>query len=103
MIPDGAGGFAPTVGIYAEAGRLDEANEFLAALQAMELTNPDRMIHIDLALSFARLGRMDESLERVAKAIEERVGGVVFLRRGFQANALERDPRLDRMLEDIGL
>ena len=49
------------------------------------------------------LGRIDEAIERLERAIEARVGAVVYVRRNLFWEALHIDPRMDEILSAVGL
>ena len=49
------------------------------------------------------LGRIDEAVERLERAIEARMGYVVFVRHTFAWENLRPDPRMDEILAAVGL
>ena len=48
------------------------------------------------------LGRIDEAVERLERAVEARIGAVVFVRHNIWWADLRGDPRMDRILSAVG-
>ena len=103
LTPGGVGGLGPAVYFFARAGRTEEALGCLAELEELERTSPELTLHIDFTLALTALGRIDEAVERLERAIEARVGAVVFVRHNFAWVNLRPDPRMDQILGAVGL
>ena len=103
LTPGGVGGLGVAVYLFARAGRTEEALGYLAELEALERTSPELTLHIDFMGALTALGRIDEAIERLERAIEARVGAVVYVRRNFFWEALHIDPRMDEILSAVGL
>ena len=103
LTPGGVGGLGPAVYFFARAGRTEEALSCLAELEELERTKPELSLHIDFTIALTALGRMDDAVERLERAIEARVGAVVFVRHTFAWENLRLDPRMDEILGAAGL
>ena len=103
LTPGGVGGLGPAVYFFARAGRTEEALSCLAELEELERTKPELTLHIDFTIALTALGRMDDAVERLERAIEARVGAVVFVRHTFAWENLRLDPRMDEILGAAGL
>ena len=103
LTPGGVGGLAVAVYLFARAGRTEEAMGYLAELEELERTSPELTLHIDFVGALAVLGRIDEAIERLERAIEARIGAVVYVRHTFFWENLRPDPRMDEILSAVGL
>ena len=103
LTPGGVGGLGPAVYFFARAGRTEEALSCLAELEELERTKPELTLHIDFTIALTALGRMDDAVERLERAIEARIGAVVFVRHTFAWENLRLDPRMDEILGAAGL
>ena len=103
LTPGGVGGLAAAVYLFARAGRTEEAMGYLAELEELERTSPELTLHIDFVGALAVLGRIDEAIERLERAIEARIGAVVYVRHTFFWENLRPDPRMDEILSAVGL
>ena len=103
LTPGGVGGLGPAVYFFARAGRTEEALSCLAEFEELERTKPELTLHIDFTIALTALGRMDDAVERLERAIEARVGAVVFVRHTFAWENLRLDPRMDEILGAAGL
>ena len=89
---------------FARAGRTEEALGYLAELEELERTSPELTLHFDFMGALITLGRIDEAVERLERAIEARMGYVVFVRHNtFAWGNLRPDPRMDEILGAVGL
>ena len=57
----------------------------------------------DFMVAPIALGRMDEAVERLERAIEARIGAVVLARLTFAWENLRPDPRMNEILAAVGL
>ena len=103
LTPGGVGGLGSGVYILARAGRTEEALGYLAELEEQERTSPELTFHLDFMVALAALGRIDEAVERLERAIEARIGAVVLVRHTFAWENLRPDPRVDEILGAVGL
>ena len=103
LTPGGVGGLSSGAGIFARAGRTEEALGYLAELEELERTSPELTLHFDFMVALIALGRMDDAVERLERAIEARIGAVVFVRLTLAWENLRPDPRMDEMLAAVGL
>ena len=103
LTPGGVGGLGGAVYLFARAGRMEEALGYLADLEELERTSPELTPHVDFTGALAALGRVDEAVDRLERAIEARVGAVVFIRHGFFWKNLHPDSRMEDMLSAVGL
>ena len=94
LTPGGVGGLGTGVGIFARAGRTEEALGYLAELEELERTSPELTLHFDFIGVLSTLGRIDEAFERLERAIEARVSYVAFVRHNDFWEELHGDPRL---------
>ena len=53
---------------------------YLAELEELERTSPEFTLHVDFLGAFTVLGRIDEAVELLERAIEARIGAVVYVR-----------------------
>ena len=103
LTPGGVGGLGTGAYLFARAGRTEEALGYLAELEELERTSPELPIHFDFMVALIALGRIDEAVERLERAIEARTGYVVFVRHTFNWEDLGLDPRMDEILGAVGL
>ncbi len=103
MIPGGLGGYAPLVNAYAAAGRIAEAEDYLTLIMERSKEDPWASLDIELSAALAGLGRIEEALDHVQRAIEGKDASVAFLRTGPMWRPLRDHPRFDEMLSAIGL
>jgi TolB-like protein/Tfp pilus assembly protein PilF len=103
MIPGGLGGYAPLVNAYAAAGRMTEAEDYLALIQERAPEDPSASADIELSAALAGLGRIEEALDHVQRAIERKDASVAFLRTGPMWLPLRDHPRFEEMLSAVGL
>ena len=103
LTPGGVGGLGTGASLFARAGRTEEALGYLAELEELERTSPELPLHFDFLVALTALGRIDEAVERLERAIEARTGYVVFVRHTFNWEDLGLDPRMDEILGAVGL
>ncbi len=103
LTPGGVGGLGSGAYFFAQAGRTEEALGYLAELEELERTSPELTLHIDFISALVVLGRIDEAVERLERAIEARIGAVIFVRHTFNWENLRLDPRMDEILGAVGL
>ncbi len=103
LTPGGAGGLGVAVYLFSAAGRTDEALGYLTELEELERTSPELTLHMDFIAALAALGRDEEAIDRLQRAVEARSGAVVYVRHTFLWDDLHGDPRVDEILSAVGL
>ncbi len=103
LTPGGVGGLGSGAYFFAQAGRTEEALGYLAELEELERTSPELTLHFDFISALIVLGRIDEAVERLERAIEARIGAVIFVRHNFAWGDFRLDPRMDKILGAVGL
>jgi adenylate cyclase len=103
LTPQPQGGVAPLANAHARAGNMGTARELLAELKLRERNEPHMSLDLDFAVAYAGMGMIDEAFERLEHAVEERLGGIIFLKHAVLFEPLRADPRFDRLLRRIGL
>ena len=89
--------------LFSAAGRTDEALGYLTELEELERTSPELALHMDFIAALAALGRDEEAIDRLQRAVEARSGAVVYVRHTFLWDDLHGDPRVDEILSAVGL
>ena len=103
LTPGGVGGLGTGAYLFARAGRTEEALGYLAELEELERSSPELTLHFDFTVALTALDRIDEAVERLERAIEARIGAVVFVRHNFAWDNFRLDPRMDEILAAVGL
>ena len=103
LTPGGVGGLGLAVYLFAQAGRTKEALGYLAELGELERTSPELTLHVDFIGALTALGRIDEAIERMGRAVEARSGALIFVRHTFFWEGLRSDPRMEEILSAVGL
>ena len=95
-------GLGPRGYAYARLGRSDDARRMLDLLDEREEAHPDINLDMDRALVYRGLDAFDEMFEQLNRAVDSRVGFVVFLPASPHWDAEVRaDPRWDKLLTRI--
>ena len=87
----------------AMAGRIEEAEECLRLLKEREVREPDIALDIDFVAMYAGLDDIDTAFDYLEKAVESRLGSLIFLRANPAWSRLHADPRFNILLERMGL
>jgi TolB-like protein/Flp pilus assembly protein TadD len=87
--------------VYAAAGRIDDALAITARLD--ELADQRHVSPIERALLAGALGKKDEAFDQLENAFAERHFDLLLLKVWPGFDPLRDDPRMDAMLERIGL
>ncbi len=88
---------------YARLGRLEDAHRMLTRLDERARRQPTQSLDLDYAVLYEGLGRRDEALEHLSRAIERRVGTVVLLASFAAFVDAHGDPRFRALLDRIGI
>jgi tetratricopeptide (TPR) repeat protein len=86
---------------YARAGRSAEARKLLVELE--EQSTKNYVSSFDRALLYTGLGEKDRAFELLAKAVDERLAGVLSLKVNPEFDPLRSDPRFRELVRTIGL
>jgi tetratricopeptide (TPR) repeat protein len=89
--------------IAALKGNKKLALENLEIIRKREETNPDLNLSLDYAVIHAALGENDKAFEYLNKAVDEKLGAILFIKTMFPIDKLKSDPRYDQLLERMGL
>ena len=103
LTPQPQGGVAPLAHAHARAGNMDTARELLEELKLRERNEPHMSLDLDFAVVYAGMGMIDEAFERLERAMEERLGGIIFLKHAVVFEPLRQDARFGVLMERIGL
>ncbi|MBN1446684.1 MAG: tetratricopeptide repeat protein [Bacteroidetes bacterium] len=88
---------------YAMAGRMEDAEECLHLLHEREQREPDVSLDVDFVAMYAGLGDIDRAFDYLEKAVESRLGSLIFLRANPAWSRLHKDPRFNQLLARMGL
>ena len=102
LTPHPKGGITPLAVALAMVGRTSEAEDLLGIIEEREREEADVALHLDFASVYAALGRTDETLARLRKAAEMRIGALVFLRHHKSWRLAQLDG-ISEFLTEIGL
>jgi len=89
--------------IAALKGDIKLAKENLEIIRKRGKANPDLNLSLDFAVIYAALGDNDKAFKYLNKAVEEKLGAVLFIKTMPPLDRLESDPRYNELLEKIGL
>ncbi len=89
--------------IAALQGDKEEAMKNLEIIKKRAQDNPNLNLSLDFAVVYAALGMSDEAFEYVNRAIDEKLGSVLFLKTMHPLSALHEDKRFEEILKRIGL
>lgn len=88
---------------YALSGNKEKAKECIQSLNELSKDNPGISLNLDYATIYRGLGEKDKMFCHLEKAVEEKVGGVIFLKSHPEWKKLSGDPRYSGLLKKIGL
>ncbi len=88
--------------IYAAAGRTDDKTRILAAVSDREKAGEKYGIDY-LGYIAAAEGRLDEALDYLNRAVDERSANVLWMMVDPRVDSLRSDPRFDQLLKKTGL
>ena len=88
---------------YGVSGQVEKASECLN--KVLKRSNEDKEIDlsVDLAIIYAGLNKFDEAIEQLKKAIEEKVGGVIFIKNYSIFKDLHDRPEFKELVNSVGL
>ncbi|MEQ8578851.1 MAG: adenylate/guanylate cyclase domain-containing protein [Balneola sp.] len=89
--------------IAALKGNKKLANENLEIIKKRGLANPDLNLSLDFAVIYAAMGENDEAFKYLNKAVDEKLGAILFIKTMFPLDKLRSDIRYNQLLEKMGL
>ncbi len=89
--------------IAALKGNKKLANENLEIIKKRGLANPDLNLSLDFAVIYAAMGENDEAFTYLNKAVDEKLGAILFIKTMFPLDKLRSDIRYNQLLERMGL
>ncbi len=89
--------------IAALKGNKKLANENLEIIKKRGLANPDLNMSLDFAVIYAAMGENDEAFTYLNKAVDEKLGAILFIKTMFPLDKLRSDIRYNQLLERMGL
>lgn len=87
----------------ARMGRMNEARQLFQLLEERRSREPEITLTMDFALAHLALGEHDRSLDYLEKAVEERLGMMVFMKSFFAVEEVQPNPRFKAILDRVGL
>jgi len=88
---------------YAKLGRLAEVERMRSLLNMRQEAQPGVMLHADYALIHEGLGERDKAIERLGRAVDERMGSMIFVHTFAPWREVVPDPRFQALMERIGI
>ncbi len=89
--------------IAAMMGDTEEAYKQINLIKQREESQPNLNLSLDFAFVYAALGEYDKTFEYLNKAVDERLGSVLFINSMPIINNLKEDSRFGLLLDRIGL
>ncbi len=103
MTPGQTGGVAPLVRAYSGAGNTERAEHYLATLEERARTDLEGEHNLELSTCYVALGRIDEAIECIRRAVEGGEGGLIFVRYAPPWRGLSGHPRFEEIMAPLGL
>jgi Flp pilus assembly protein TadD len=103
LTPHPKGGITPLAFALGAAGRTAEAEALVAIVEEREREEPDVALDLDFATIFSGLGREEQTLDRLRRAAEKRIGSLVFLRNWPSWGRLRKMAGVEEFMEEYGL
>jgi len=89
--------------IAALMGNKKLAEENLEIIRKREKDNPDLNLSLDFASVYAALGKTDLVFKYLNKAVDEKLGAILFIKTMLPLQSLHDDDRFHKILQKIGL
>ncbi len=89
--------------IAALMGNKKLAEENLEIIRKREKDNPDLNLSLDFASVYAALGKTDMVFKYLNKAVDEKLGAILFIKTMLPLQSLHDDDRFHKILQKIGL
>jgi len=96
-------GAGPRGFAYAKLGRLDDVARMRSLLDQRSATYPDVTLHADYAVIHEGLGERDEAMARLSRAVDERMGSMIFVHAFVPWQEARSDARFQALLERMGI
>ena len=96
-------GAAPRGYAYAKLGRTDDARRMAALLERRSHAHPEAPLDVDFAVIHEGLGERAEAMELLGKAVDSRLGSMIFVHAFTPWLQARSDPRFLAVLERIGV
>jgi TolB-like protein/class 3 adenylate cyclase/Tfp pilus assembly protein PilF len=102
-VGDSYKGITPLGYINAKLGNRETALEYLGLIKQREDLEPEVVLHMDFAVIYLGLGDHDRVFEYLQKAVDERLGSVLFINANPIWDELKADDRFYSLLQQMGL
>jgi TolB-like protein/class 3 adenylate cyclase/Flp pilus assembly protein TadD len=96
-------GAGPRGYAYAKLGRLQDVERMRSLLDMRTEAQPGVSLHADYALIHEGLGERDQAIARLSKAVDERMGSMIFVHAFVAWRDAVSDPRFQALMERIGI
>jgi tetratricopeptide (TPR) repeat protein len=83
--------------------RMEEARRLFHLLEERREREPEISLEVDFALAHLALGNQDDALDFLEKAVEGRLGMVVFFNSSLAWEALRSHPRFQELVRRVGI
>jgi TolB-like protein/Flp pilus assembly protein TadD len=88
---------------YAKAGRLEDAQNCLRKLEKRQQQEKQELLSMDFVIFYIGLGDFDKAYYHLEKAVEARLGDIIFMRSNPVYKEFRLDPRYKALMKKIGL
>jgi class 3 adenylate cyclase/Flp pilus assembly protein TadD len=88
---------------YAKAGRLEDAQNCLKKLEKRQQQEKQELLSMDFVILYIGLGDFDKAYYHLEKAVEARLGDIIFMRSNPAYKEFRGDPRYKALMKKIGL
>jgi len=88
---------------YAKLGRMQDVERMRSMLDMRQEAQPDVMLHADYALLHEGLGEREQAIERLHRAVDERLGSMIFVHTFAPWRQAISDPRFQALMDRIGI
>ncbi len=88
---------------YAKAGRLEDAKNCLRKLETRQQQEKQELLSMDFVIFYIGLGDFDKAYYHLEKAVEARLGDIIFMRSNPAYKEFRQDPRYKALMKKIGL
>jgi Flp pilus assembly protein TadD len=88
---------------YAKAGRLEDAQNCLGKLEKRQQEGKQELLSMDFVILYIGLGDFDKAYYHLEKAVEARLGEIIFMRSNPAYKEFRQDPRYKALMKKIGL
>ncbi|MDR8393714.1 tetratricopeptide repeat protein [Aliifodinibius sp. S!AR15-10] len=103
MVGSETKGFHQLGYLHGVLGETAKAQEYLQRLQKRELAEPDVSLAMDFAIIYLGMGDYDKVFEYLQKAVEEHLGGILFIKSIPFWEPIRSDQRYQELLQKVGM